>query len=211
MKWKDPKEAELLANRTQKTMTKIEKKNTKIDKSISSGKLLEKQLKKQEDLKMSNNVRISNLKQSLKDIELLGKDENTYAFRHTEGGEHHVVKEDGVVYIETSSDAFSIHEITHVRQSIENGGLSFSNNRLKNIGSGIKGEKGFEIRTNAEIEAYKMQYSYEPSSYVGRANTVMDITAESVGNIKDNNGQLVYPFIKQGVEFINQRNAILGR
>ena len=92
--------------------------------------------------------------------EVLGADQNNvYALSSISGGEHKVRQgSDGKVYIETSSDALSIHEITHVRQSLDAGGLKFSTNgELLNAGVGIKGI------SNMEIVAYKMQYSYDRS------------------------------------------------
>lgn len=137
--------------------------------------------------------RVSNLNASKADIDLLGVDENNiYALSEINGGEHHVRKgEDGKVYIETSSDALSIHEITHVRQSLNNGGLEFSSNGgyLKNAGNSIKGI------TNMEVEAYQMQYSYD-RSFPGNKVSLKDINAHAVGGIM-NNGVPVYPLIQK--------------
>lgn len=58
------------------------------------------------------------------------------------------------VYIEISSSALSIHEITHVRESLDAEGLKFSKNgELRNVSNGIKGV------SNMEVEAYQVQYS----------------------------------------------------
>ena len=212
MIWEDPKEAEELVKNINRRISQLESKNQKIQSKIDSGKYSEKKLKKFSSQKQENSEMISNLRQSVNDIDKLGKDANTYAFRHKDGGAHHVVKEKGIVYIETSSDALSIHEITHVRQSLDNGGLQFSsNNQLNNIGNNIKGEKGFEIRANAEVEAYQMQYSYDPSSYVGQATSLNGIDAASVGNITNERGERVYNFINVWIKFVNQRNKIIGR
>ena len=213
MVWEDPKEAEELKKNIDKRISQLEKSNKKIESKMASGKLSKRKLEKLSDRQQENNAMISNLKQSVNDIDKLGADaENTYAFRQIDGGAHHVVKEDGVVYIETSSDAFSIHEITHIRQSLNNGGLQFDkSNRLKNIGNNFSGEKKYEILTTAEVEAYKQQYSYQPSSYVGRATSLNDVNAASVGGIINDRGNFVYDYINVWLKFTNQRNYLIGR
>lgn len=61
--------------------------------------------------------------------------------------------------LKTSSMLYP-HEVTHVRQSLDAGGLRFSTNgELLNAGVGIRSV------SNMEIEAYKMQYSYDRSSW----------------------------------------------
>ena len=85
--------------------------------------------------------RISNLNISKADIDVLGADQNNvYALSPISGGEHKVRQgSDGKVYIETSSEALSIHEITHVRQSLDAGGLKFSTNgELLNVLKALK-------------------------------------------------------------------------
>jgi hypothetical protein len=122
------------------------------------------------------------------------------------------VKEDGVVYIETSSDAFSIHEITHIRQSLNNGGLQFStNNQLKNICNVIEGIDSYIKCANAEVEAYQMQYSYDPSSYIGRTHSLQGIDINSVGNIMNEYGYPVYPHIYNGLDYYNTYNMLKCR
>jgi len=54
-----------------------------------------------------------------------------------------------------------------------------------------KGEEKFKAISNIEIEAYKMQYSYD-KSFPGYINSINDINIQSVGNIKKENGEFVY-------------------
>ena len=54
-----------------------------------------------------------------------------------------------------------------------------------------KGEEKFKAISNMEIEAYKMQYSYD-KSFPGYINSINDINIQSVGNIKKENGEFVY-------------------
>lgn len=146
------------------------------------------------------------------DIDVLGADQNNvYALSSISGGEHKVRQGgDGKVYIETSSDALSIHEITHVRQSLDAGGLKFSTNgELLNAGVGIRGV------SNMEIEAYKMQYSYDrpfPGSLGGRGLQGIDV--HSVGGIINDDGKHVYPAIYQYStdlkKFFKQQEKLIG-
>ena len=45
------------------------------------------------------------------------------------------------------------------------------------------GEEKFKAISNMEIEAYKMQYSYD-KSFPGSVHSINDINIQSVGNIK---------------------------
>lgn len=124
---------------------------------------------------------------------MLGVDPNVYVLKSVSGGEHKVRQgQDGKILIETSSDALSIHEITHIRQSLNAGGLKFSTNgELLNAGVSIRSI------SNMEIEAYKMQYSYDksfPGNLDGRGLQGIDVY--SVGSIM-NEGKYVYPYIYQ--------------
>lgn len=153
-------------------------------------------------------ARVANLEQSKQDIDLLGNDpDNTYAFNRTEGGIHRVWQgDDGKVYIDTSSDALSIHEITHVRQSLTNGGLSFYNDNLENIGSNMpNGENRFKTISAMEVEAYRMQYSYD-LSFPGYTRNLQGINVHSVGNI--GNGA-IYKEIHAYSEFLKQRERLM--
>lgn len=48
-----------------------------------------------------------------------------------------------------------------------------------------------------EISAYKAQYSYEPSSIPGSVSKGSEINIQFIANIRDSNGNLVYPAIYQ--------------
>ncbi|MCL2312659.1 MAG: RHS repeat-associated core domain-containing protein, partial [Firmicutes bacterium] len=142
--------------------------------------------------------RIKNLDQSIIDINFLHADtENKYAFNKTNGGKHFVVKDpNGIVYIETSGDEFSIHEITHIRQSLKAGGLKFGTkgaekNKLLNAGTGISPFR----RSYNEVEAYQMQHSFN-GSFRG-ARFLNEINYNSVGNMRNENYpfELIYPEI----------------
>ena len=129
-------------------------------------------------------------------LPMQGQKQECYGNR--DGGIHQVWKgEDGKVYIDTSSDAMSIHEITHVKQSLESGGLEFSGEgKLLNAGSKLSPREGrYEKISENEVDAYKMQYSFD-CSFPGRAKSLNDINAHSVGNIYNvEAGKYVYPYI----------------
>ena len=175
MIWEDPQEAERLKRNIDNRITSLNKDIVRNQDKLDKGGLSEKQIGKLESRISEANNRISNLNTSKADIDLLGADQsNVYALSSISGGKHKVRQgSDGKVYIETSSDALSIHEVTHVRQSLDAGGLRFSTNgELLNAGVGIRSV------SNMEIEAYKMQYSYDrsfPGSLRGRGLQGIDV------------------------------------
>ena len=208
MIWDDVKEAERLKRMIDKRISSLNNDINKYQSKIESGGLSEKKLSKLTDKLSEAHARVANLEQSKQDIDLLGNDpDNTYAFNQTEGGIHRVWQgDDGKVYIDTSSDALSIHEITHVRQSLTNGGLSFYNGNLENIGSNMpNGENRFKTISAMEVEAYRMQYSYD-LSFPGYTRNLQGINVHSVGNI--GNGA-IYKEIHAYSEFLRQRERLV--
>ena len=208
MIWEDPKDAENLKSRIDNKIESINKDNTKLQAKIDKGGLSNKKLAKLRNRLAENNERINNLNQSKADIDLLGEDNNTYVLSNINGGEHHVrLGDDQKVYIETSSDALSIHEITHVRQSLVAGGLKFSKGgRLLNIGS----PNNYPLISKAEVEAYKMQYSYD-KSFPGTVSSLSDIDIRTVGNIRKENGEPVYQQINAYNIYKKKQERILKK
>gem|GEM_PF-2102540 len=203
MIWEDPKQSESLKTSINNRIESINKNTSKLQSEIETGKgkilfwlykLNDKQIANRRNKISENGQKIDLLQKSLADIDVLGGDQkHIYALSPISGGEHRVRQgSDGKVYIETSSDAMSIHEITHIRQSLNAGGLKFSTNgELLNSGVGLKSVSGMEI------EAYKMQYSYDgtfPGNLGGRGLQGIDV--HSVGGIM-NDGKPVYPAINQ--------------
>jgi hypothetical protein len=86
----------------------------------------------------------------------------------------------------------SIHEITHVRQSLNAGGLNFNSDGKLTL-------SGTRAAVSAmEVEAYRMQYSYDrsfPCDFFGGGG-LRGINIHSVGGIIHDN-QLLYPVIFQ--------------
>ncbi|SHF03444.1 RHS repeat domain-containing protein [Dysgonomonas macrotermitis] len=202
MIWDDPNVAYKLKNKIDKKIESLKKDIADNQASLNKGGHSAKKIAKLEDKISDAKSRISNLNVSKGDIDKLGADQNNiYALSSISGGEHKVRQgSDGKIYIETSSDALSIHEIAHVRQSLDAGGLKFSpNGELKNSGIGIKGI------SNMEIEAYQKQYSLD-ESFPGRLNgrAIQGIDVHSVGNITDDKGRRVYEIIYQYSEAIKK-------
>ena len=127
MKWEDPKEAEKLKNQINTKIESIKKDISNYQKKLMQEGLSTRKVEKINEQINEAESRISNLNKSKSDIDLLGQDENnTYVLTRIDGGRHTVRQGNNEkVYIETSSDALSIHEITHVRQSLTSGGLRF--------------------------------------------------------------------------------------
>jgi hypothetical protein len=83
-------------------------------------------------------------------------------------------------------------------------------NVLLNIGSKYKNcEKRYEIISNMEVEAYRMQYSYD-GSFPGKGNKLSDIDVHSVGRIMNGNTPVYYP-IYQYSRFLRERNNITNK
>jgi len=210
MKWEDTEEADCLKKKVAKKKSSLERKVAKKQSKLDRKGLRAKKVKKIEGQIAEYKVRISHLETSLADIELLGKDENnTYAFNNISGGRHQVRQgDDGIVYIDTSSDAMSIHEIAHVRQSLSNGGLQFSNEGLLyNVGVFAPTSKMAQTVSEMEIEAYRIQYSYD-RTFPGNSNSLQGIDVHSVGGIVDANGKHVYEVIHRYSDFLQKRSKL---
>jgi hypothetical protein len=197
MKWEDTEEAERLKNRVAEKKQSLELDLAEKQSKLESKGLSAKRTKRIEKQIAEYKERISYLEKSLADIDLLGKDENnTYALNHISGGRHQVRQgDDGIIYIDTSSDAMSIHEIAHVRQSLTNiGKLQFYKGYLTNAGRSSE-----EEFSKMEIEAYKIQYSYD-LSFPGnlRGKGIQGIDVKSVGNIMNpDTGKYIYKVINE--------------
>ena len=209
MKWEDPDEANNLKENINKQISYLNKQIDKNMNKINNDNLSEKKINKLNGEISEYRERLSFLTKSKEDIDRLGSDGNTYAFSRIDGGEHYVKKDGEIIYIETSSNAMSIHEITHVRQALDANYLEFdSNNRMINPGLGMSSPKANRI-AETEIEAYKAQYSYDKSFPVYISN-IQGINVHSVGHIQNKNGQYLYPLIYDLSEQIKRNQKIPG-
>jgi RHS repeat-associated protein len=139
---------------------------------------------------------VSNFGTSIADIDRLGNDEtHTYVLTSnadTKSG-YVVRNSDGKISIVGNGNNLTVHEITHIRQSLDAGGLNFSskNNRLEYTGPGV------ETQVNAEIEAYQKQFSVRRTD-LGSGLDLRhpnQISPQVVGNMKRADGTLIYPTI----------------
>jgi RHS repeat-associated protein len=105
----------------------------------------------------------------------------------SDDGSHHVIGIGRKVQIEGSNDGLYIHEISHISQSLNAGGLRFQNetNYLLNAGNGngIIGN---------EVDAYRIQFSFNGSFGTSYAHSLSDINSQSVVDMRDTNGNTPY-------------------
>src|SRR5690606_357145 len=189
MIWEDPKQAERLNKSINNRIENVEKNSAKIQAQIDKGGLSDKKLAKLENRLAENSQKVALLNQSLADVEAIGNAAETYRLTgpSASDGTHGVVQgSDGVINIEGSNTGLHIHEIRHVGQSIEAGGVKFNKDgRLLNAASTYPQARQFEI------EAYRNQYSFD-GSYPAGASSLIDINERSLMEIKLENGRRVY-------------------
>ena len=206
MEWIDQNEINKLTRNITKKINSINKQIEKLKfKLNNTGNYKESEISATiEEL----NTRITHLNQSLSDINLLAGDKNLYDLYHSSrfSGEKHSIYKDGdIVVIQTSSDAYSIHEITHIRQSLNSGGLKFNEaGYLLNSGIFSSPRNRLKDISNNEVEAYKAQYSFDKSFPIF-INGIHEINIHSVGNLKYENNTYLYPFINSYSNIINSQ------
>jgi len=195
MIWEDPKDAKRLNKFINDRIESINKDNTEIQAQIDKGGLSEKKLAKLQDKLNNNSSKIENLNQSLADVKSIGEAKETYRLTGPSqtNGTHRVIKgSDGSINIEGSSTGLHIHEIRHIGQSIESGGVKFnSSGELLNAASVINGD--YSKIYNNEINAYQVQYSFD-GSYPGGASSLKDINTKSLRDLKDDDGNYTYRY-----------------
>jgi len=193
MIWEDPKQAERLNKSINNRIESIEKNSTKIQAQIDKGGLSEKKIAKLEGKLAENSQKIELLNQSLSDIKSIGDAAETYKLTgpSSSDGIHGVVKgADGVIKIEGSTTGLHIHEMRHVGQSIEAGGVKFNKN-----GKLLNAATTKEEARNNEVNAYQVQYSYD-GSYPAGASSLKDINGTTLMQIKTEDGRIVYEKLK---------------
>ena len=200
MIWEDPKEAQALSNRIDSRIKSCNDEVAKLNEKLKRTDLSQKSIDKYNSKIADLTDQICYLEMSKSDIELLGKDPHIFVLSEVDGEGAHMVRkgEHGKVIIETSQDALTCHEMAHVRQSLNSGGLSFSREgKLRNAGMFVIGNQTNKINKigDNEVEAYRIQYSVNPSSMPLRRSKLSQIDVDYVGNLRNANGTLLYPQI----------------
>jgi RHS repeat-associated protein len=140
--------------------------------------------------------RINELGNSINQIDQLGGDQdNTYVLNDGTTKDSPLVgdvtkADDGKVSIYAPSEGLAFHEIRHISQSLNSGGLKFINGNLQNAGTDD------HTRGNMEIEAYQSQFSFTGKKIGGKIiYSPKAITYELIGSYRDKTGNLLYPFM----------------
>ncbi len=193
MIWEDPKDAAKLNKSINSRIESINKDNASIQAKIDKGGLSEKKLGKLQDKITDNNSKVGLLNQSLSDIKTIGEAKETYALTgpSQDDGTHGVLKDSkGVIQIEGSNTGLHLHEIRHIGQSIEAGGVKFnSNGQLLNSATTKAGGR------NNEVNAYQIGFSFD-GQYPNSASSLKDINQKSLMEIKLPDGTSVYEQLK---------------
>jgi hypothetical protein len=194
MIWDDPQAAQALQDLITKKIESLDKIRTDYLNQIASEKLSEADVDDLQCQIFAIDDRISNLTKSQDDINRLGDDQkHTYVLNNNVKLGDVTKMSNGKISINGDGAQLSIHEITHVRQSLDAGGLNFDKytKKLQYTGPGV------EIQANAELEAYQMQFSYQKNDF-GTGNILYsprEITIQMIGNLKMADGTLIYPAI----------------
>jgi RHS repeat-associated protein len=206
--WDTPEEANALTERINNRIIELRVDNVLSSMLLALGGLADSESNRLKETIAYTEERIASLQKSINDISLLGSDpNNTYTLNSISGGYHYVhLAKNGNVLIDASSDAFAIHEITHVRQALQAGGLQFNNTgSLINPGEYYYSNRQnrFQNISNMEIEAYRIQHSFDESFYLP-IKRLSEINVHSVGNIRDESNNFVYPYIHSLSDYLKR-------
>ena len=207
MKWKDPSEAEDLKKDIEKTKASLNKTINKIQNKLDNKKLSDKARSRKEARIANKTARVEKLDMAISDINMLGDDQN-HTYDLVSGGEINNVRmgEDGIINIEAPNSALKIHEIRHVAMS-----LNSEEGFVFNFGGLLKPA----LSTNGmldEKDAYSVQWGYDPNSVPGSVSNEGDVDWTSLANLRDQNGNYVYPALhtryanQKAQEKINRKN-----
>lgn len=196
--WGDPKEQENLNNLIAKRIEKLQKANDAIQEQINQGGLSEKKLSKLTTELKENKTMIGFMQQSIKDIETIAKSSDVFYLTKPsqKDGTHSVFKTKGSdgkdrINIEGTETAINLHEIRHIGQSFEAGGMKFNKyGQLLNAAKIINNKPDTKAINDNEIQAYRVGYSYDKTSYPGTAYSLDDINEESLTELSSSNSSL---------------------
>lgn len=183
-KWKDPKKAEALKEETRNKINSYVTTLNELNEMILSEDITEENRSDLQDQIENLTQNIEILENSICDIERLAEDTNTYDL--VDGYDRNsVVKNDNVIEIQGPESALHLHEIRHVVQSLDNGGLRFKDNHLVN-----------NDIIPSEIEANKVQFAFKKSTLSYPPKSLNGITVKYLADMVDSQGIPIYPTIK---------------
>lgn len=184
-KWKDPQEAENLKSEIRGKIDSYSSTIQDLNNKLSSEGISEESRADLQSQVDNLNQNIATLENSICDIERLGEDERTYDLV---GGyeKNRVVKKGDIIEIQGPNGALHAHEIRHVVQSLDNGGLRFSKNDILLINN----------PTLDEIDANRVQFAFSKSSYDYPPDTQQGINAKYLADLNDSQGNAVYQTIR---------------
>lgn len=201
MIWKDQEEADQLKEKAQDRKDQLAKQRSKVEAKMEKREAKGKSTKNQERTLATIDSRTEQLDQTMGDIDALGADQDhvydLVSGDNQGGGKHGVTQGgNGVINIYGSNDGLHIHEIRHVSLSLSSeGGLEFRNGGLAPT---------TPTGSLDEIQGYKAQFGYTGSG-PGSAGSD-DQILNTIANLKDDNGNYVYPAIRQRI--MNRQQGI---
>ena len=177
-------------------ITDLNRQIEKYQKEIDSGTLNDADVEANKKEITAFGERVSNIKKSVEDIDRLGNDQkHTFVLNSSTNTKMGYVEKgrNGKINIIGNGGDLTVHEITHIRQSLDAGKLIFDSKTNKLGYSGI----GVKIQANAEVEAYQKQFSVRRTDLQSGLDlrSPNEITPQIIGNIRRSNGVLVYPAI----------------
>ncbi|MHA3046222.1 RHS repeat domain-containing protein [Riemerella anatipestifer] len=190
--WGDPKDQDKLTRNVNKRIETLNKNNANIQAKIEKGGLTDRKLAKLNNQLEENNTMISYMKQSLEDIQTIANAKEVFYLTgpSQSDGTHGVLKtvdkdNKEIINIEGTGVAIHLHEIRHVGQGYEAGGLRF-NKEGKMLNPAITKDKQDYAKGRAlEVEAYRVGYSYDTGSYPVPISSLNDINSTTLMQIGD--------------------------
>jgi RHS repeat-associated protein len=167
---------------------------------INSGTMSDADVKTYTDEILAFTDMIPNIETTVSNIDRLGTDKkHIYSLQSNQDTKIGYVSKgkNDVINIVGDGMELTVHEITHVRQSLDAGKLTFDS-RTNKLGYA---KPGVENQANYEVEAYQKQFSITRKNYFdsGLGQTLRSpnqITPQMVGNLKrPGTNKLMYPAI----------------
>ncbi|MCX8532083.1 RHS repeat-associated core domain-containing protein [Chryseobacterium sp. KC 927] len=188
--WGDPKDQETLTKNVNNRIEKLTGNIKSIQSKIDQGKLSEKNLESLNNQLNENKDKLEYMNQSLTDIKTIAEAKEIFYLTTPGGnGDHGVLKitdKNGKVRIniEGNGSALYLHEIRHVGQGYEAGGLRFNKKGQMFNPAITPDNQDFAKARALEVEAYKVGFSYDNDSYpIPSASSLSDINETTLMQI----------------------------